>query len=153
MVQLILPLISLSLLAAPAPKAATPEAVVRALFADHFSHGMGFTKASVSRKARWLTTGFQKQLNAELDKPASPDEAPTINGDPFTDSQEYPTRFVVGKAVRTGLAGPALKVSVTFKGNGRHRIVVALLMETPDGWRVDDLGYEDGKTLRSLLGK
>lgn len=135
---------------APPSAVAGPAAVVRAMFADHFKHDMGFTKASVARKSRWLSAEFLKQLNAELNRPPNPDEAPAIDGDPFTNSQEYPRRFVVGKAE---IRGDATRIPVTFTGNGGRRTVAVKLRNTPEGWRVDDLVYEDGKTLRGLLGK
>lgn len=128
----------------------TPVGVVRDLFADHLKHDMGFTRASVARKAKWLSADFLKQLNAELDKPGNPDEVPNIDGDPFTDSQEYPKRFVVGKSE---IRGEVTRIPVIFTGNGRRRTVAVRLRKTPDGWRVDDLVYEDGRTLRGLLGK
>ncbi len=124
--------------------------VVRALFMDHFRHGMGFTKASVERKAKWLTPDFLAQLNTELARPNNPDEVPNINGDPFTDSQEYPKKFVVGKGE---IRGDATRIPVIFSGNGRRRTVALKMRNTAEGWRVDDLVYEDGRTLRGLLGK
>lgn len=146
---LILPFLAAAAVApAPAPK--TPMEVVIALYADHFRHDKGFTKASVARKAGWLSPDFLARLNAELARPGNPDEVPTINGDPFTDSQEYPKRFRVGKAEITG---DLTRIPVFFTGNGRLRTVAVELRKTSDGWRVDDLVYEDGRTLRSMLGK
>lgn len=127
-----------------------PAEVARALYADHLKHDMGFSKASVARKAKWLSPDLLAKLNAELARPANPDEVPAINGDPFTDSQEYPKRFVVGKAE---IIGDATRIPVVLTGNGRRRTVAVKLRNTPDGWRVDDLIYEDGSSLRSLLGK
>lgn len=143
-------LVPFALLGAQVPPAAGPAAVVRALFSDHIKHDMAFTKASIARKAKWLSADFLKQLNAELERPGNPDEVPNIDGDPFTNSQEYPKRFVVGKAE---IRGAATRIPVTFTGNGVRRTVAVQLQKSPDGWRVDDLVYEDGKTLRSLLGK
>ena len=150
MINLSFFLVPVALLGAPSPPSPGPAAVVRSLFADHFKHDMGFTKASVARKARWLSAEFLKQLDVELDMPRNPDEVPNIDGDPFTDSQEYPKRFVVGKGE---IRGEATRIPVIFTGNGRRRTVAVKLRKTTDGWRVDDLVYEDGKTLRSRLGK
>lgn len=150
MITILLPLASISLLAVPVPPQVAPAEVVRALFSDHFKHSMGFSKASVARKAKWLSADFLKQLNQELDRPSNPDEGPNIDGDPFTDSQEYPTRFQVGKATAEGAL---IRVPVLTSGNGRRHTIVAVLRDEPDGWRVDDLVYEEGKTLRNLLGK
>ncbi len=117
---------------------------------DHFRHGMGFTKASVARKAKWLSVDLLHQLNAELDRPKDPALVPNINGDPFTDSQEFPKRFVVGKAE---IRGDVTRIPVIFIGNGHRRTVAARLRKTSEGWRLDDLVYEDGRTLRGTLGK
>ena len=133
---------------APVPEG--PVEVVRALFEDHFKHEMGFTKTSVARKKRWLSPDLLARLNAELDRPGNPDEVPNINGDPFTDSQEYPKRFVVGKALNEV---DLTRVPVTFSGDGGKQTVVALLRISGGGWCVDDLAYQDGKTLRGMLGK
>ena len=143
-------LVPVILLGAYGPSAVGPATVVQALFSDHFKHERGFTKASVARKAKWLSTDFLNLLNVELDRRANPNEAPTIDGDPFTDSQEYPKRFVVGKAE---IRGDVTRIPVIFTGNGHRRTIAVRLLETTDGWRVDDLFYEDGKTLRSRLGK
>ncbi len=156
MILHMLPLLIASMaVQAPAPKIgahgpSVPGEIVRALFADHFKHEMGFTKVSVAHKAKWLTPEFLKLLNAELDKPGNPDEVPNIDGDPFTNSQEYPRRFLVGIAE---IRGELTRIPVTFTGNGRRKTVAVKLRNTSEGWRVDDLVYEDGKTLRSMLGK
>ena len=152
---MLLPLIAPMAMQATAPKIQAPVPggpveVVRALFADHFKHAMGFTKASVARKAKWLSPDLLARLNAELVRPGNPDEVPNIDGDPFTDSQEYPKRFVVGKAANDG---DLTRVPVSFSGDGREQTVVAVLRKSAEGWCVDDLAYQDGKTLRGLLGK
>lgn len=117
---------------------------------DHFKHGMGFTKASVARKAKWISVDLLNRLNAELDRPKDPNLVPTIDGDPFTNSQDYPRRFVVGKAE---IRGDVTRIPVVFIGNGHRRTVAARLRKTTEGWRLDDMLYEDGRTLRGLLGK
>lgn len=149
MLSALVPVVSITLAVAPAPSP-EPAAVVRALFADHFKHEMGFTKASVARKAKWLTADFLQRLNTELERPSSPDEVPNIDGDPFTDSQEYPTKFTVGKP---STVGGAAKVPVTLTGNGRRTTIFAILHHGQDGWQVDDIVYQDGRTLRSYLGQ
>ena len=145
----VLPFLLASLTASlPAPKA--PVEIVRALFSDHFKNDMGFTKASVARKAKWLSPDLLARLNAELARPGNPEEVPAIDGDPFTDSQECPRRFKVGKAE---IVGDITRIPVIFTGNGRRKTVAVELRKTSEGWRVDDLVYEGGATLRGLLGK
>ena len=84
----------------PIRPASTPAEIVQELLVMHFTHDMGFTRESVARKRGFLSTDLQARIARYLAAPGSPDEAPAINGDPFTDSQEYPDRFRLG-AVRT----------------------------------------------------
>ena len=76
------------------------------------------------------------------------DEVPPINGDPFTYSQEYPSRFTLG---RPGADAAQAVVPVSFSDGSRTRRVDYVLRRDGGGWRVDDLRYDDGGTLRGLL--
>jgi hypothetical protein len=76
------------------------------------------------------------------------DEPPAINGDPFTNSQKYPSGFTVGAVLR---AGSRATVAVRFDEGGRYKIVEYRLQLAGTTWRVDDLHYPDGATFRGLL--
>ena len=80
--------------------------------------------------------------------PQSPDEAPEINGDPFTDSQEYPDRFRLGP-VRTEMERTI--VPVNFADAQLNRRVDYVLVSEGNRWVVDDLIDERGLSLRGLL--
>lgn len=134
--------------ARPAPPHATPQAVVKKLYADHFAHDMGFTVKTVARKRNWLMPDLYRQIDAYFHRPSSPDKAPSINGDPFTDTQEYPTTFSVGVAT-TEAHNATVSVIMTFGAD--KRTVRVLLGRHASGWLVDDLVYEDGTTFRALL--
>ncbi|MEQ1757281.1 MAG: hypothetical protein ABL986_03110 [Vicinamibacterales bacterium] len=125
-----------------------PVRVVQRLYADHFVHDMAFTRASVARKSRWLSPALRKDLATWFHKPASPDQAPAINGDPFTDTQEYPKAFSVGTAI---LRGAVATVPVSFRVGDARRLVQVHLNRGPSGWRVSDLSYDDGSTFRRQL--
>lgn len=118
----------------------------------HFAGDMGFTPATVARKAACLSPGLQQDIAAYFMRPAAPDEAPAINGDPFTDSQEYPSRFSLGLA---RIRGEHAEVPVYLGGQGhdgrRQQLTLLLLREPDGGWRIDDLRYADGSALRALL--
>ncbi|MEQ1626154.1 MAG: hypothetical protein ABL965_02085 [Nitrospira sp.] len=78
----------------------------------------------------------------------SRDEVPVINGDPFTNSKEYPTGFTVGAVL---CVGSRATVPVRFDEGGRYKIVEYRLQLSGTTWRVDDLHYPDGATFRGLL--
>lgn len=73
---------------------------------------------------------------------------PDINGDPFTDSQEYPDRFTLGEASATAAQG---RVRGTLYGAGARRELDYLLAREPGGWVVDDILDGRGQSLRALL--
>lgn len=126
----------------------SPEAAVLELLRQHITRDMAFTKGSAARKASMLTQSLTKAIAAYFARPASRDEPPMINGDPFTDSQEYPASFTVGTVLR---AGSRATVPVRFDEENRYKIVEYRLQLSGTTWRVDDLHYPDGATFRGLL--
>lgn len=128
--------------------ALTLEAVVARLLADHFTHDMGFTKDSAARKRGWFSSGLNRRIAAYFAAPFPEDEPPPINGDPITNSQEYPMRFAIARAI---VNGPDAKVRVQFSDEGRTRPTEFLLRRGDSGWRVDDFVYDDGTRFSANL--
>lgn len=126
----------------------SPEAAVRDLLHLHFIGDMGFSRATVARKRSHLSPGLARAIAAYFARPQPVDAPPSIHGDPFTDSQEYPQRFVVGRAV---IDGASAQVAVSLGDAASARVVHVLLRSVGGRWRVDDLRYDDGRTLRRLL--
>jgi len=129
-------------------KAASPEGVVERLLEQHFNGDMGFTPETLKSKTGWLSDRLQHRIARYFAKPASADEVPAIDGDPFTYSQEYPLRFAVGKAK---MVRGAAQVPVRFADGVRDRVVTYILTRDGAAWKVDDLHYEDGADLARLL--
>jgi hypothetical protein len=129
----------------------TARTTVRDFYRFHFAHEMGFTAGAVRQKRRWIASALYRLLLEEMEKQKSKpaDEAPYINGDPFTDSQEYPNSFQVGKA---NYSGAQAEVSVLFdwkdKGKSvRKRTILVKLTREKNEWRIVNLVYEDGRDL------
>jgi len=127
--------------------ASTPTEIVQELLISHFTHDMGFTKQSVALKKEFLSTGLRAHIERYLAAPQAPDAAPEVNGDPFTDSQEYPDRFTLGQARTTG---QRTLVQVHFERTKRR--VDYVLVSEGGRWVVDDLVDERDQSLRELLG-
>ena len=126
----------------------SPLATAQALLLAHFGGDMAFTRASTAAKARWLSPGLNRRIGAWMARPADPNEAPEINGDPFTDAQEYPTQFELEPAsVQAGRA----EVPVRLRNDGRQWQLTLELLRIGANWRIDDVRYEDGTRLRALL--
>jgi hypothetical protein len=129
--------------------AGTPEAAVQALLETHYAGDLGFTIQSVAGKGEQLSIALRQALADYFAQPWREDEVPPINGDPFTDSQEYPTRFAVGAAK---VDGDAAEAEVRF-ADGWVAFDLRYRLRREDGaWRVDDVMGRDGSSLRELLG-
>ena len=146
--RFVLLLLLLPLAAACGQREDNPQAVVQALFADHFMTDMAFTPASAARKRNWLTPDLNKEIDAYFAKPTKPDEVPPIDGDPFTNSQDYPSGFAVGAAMSEG---EKASVPVVLTTGAEKQTVTVQLVRQSGAWLIDDLAYEDGTTFRGLL--
>ncbi|MFN8570809.1 MAG: DUF3828 domain-containing protein [Gemmatimonadaceae bacterium] len=130
------------------PVQASPRATVQALYADHFKHDMGFSTKSVARKRRWLSPSLSAAIAAYFKRPTPADEVPPIDGDPFTDAQDYPTKYTIGAVTA---AGSKATVEVVMHFDAEQRTVRVQLVHGAAGWLVDDLSYPEGNTFRQLL--
>ncbi len=128
----------------------TPEAAVQRFLEAHMAADMGFSPESVGWKRRLLTPRLSSAAVLYFETPRPADEVPPINGDPFTDSQEYPTRFAVGAAT---VAEGTATVPVRLADAHRERTVTYILVDHGDGWRVDEVVAEDGTHLSDLLAE
>lgn len=126
----------------------SPEAIVQGLLEAHFAGDMGFTPESVAAKRGWLSASLHAAIERYFARPQPADEAPVINGDPFTDSQEYPQCFSVGTAV---VEDGETRVPVRYGDSVRERRVLFVLARSDGGWRVDDVQDERGSRLGSWL--
>jgi hypothetical protein len=128
--------------------AESPEGRTQRFLEAHFSADMGFTADNVkSHRA-----GFSKSLDGAMARyfarPTPEDEVPAIDGDPFTDSQEYPSRFSVGKA---RVSGDQAEVAVRFSDAFSERRILYLLKREDGAWQLDNLRFSSGETLLGLL--
>jgi hypothetical protein len=131
-------------------KADSPAGRVERLLESHFGGGMGFDAGSASTKASFQSKRLNQRIAAYLARPRPQDEVPPINGDPYTDSQEYPTRFAVGAAqIRKDRA----RVPVRYSDAWSQRTINFELVRAGGVWQVDDLDYGPGGRLSTLLSK
>jgi hypothetical protein len=128
---------------------ATARETVKAFYDFHLAHDMGFTAENVTARAKWLTPALLESCRRYLAKPGSPDEVPDIDGDPFTDSQEYPSAYEIRKVVANGDTSHA---TLRFTGKGLRPVSLEVLLRRTGGeWRIDDVRYGHGPSLRKLV--
>lgn len=126
----------------------SPEGRVQRLLEAHFGGDMGFTPANLKGQRRWFSRALDEAVMRYFARPAPADEVPAIDGDPFTDSQEYPRRFSVGSA---RMADGKTEVPVRFSDAFRERPVIYVMKREGGAWQLDDLRLASGETLRDLL--
>src|SRR5579884_1639945 len=72
------------------PAAADPAQTVQSFYAYHFKHNMGFDAAQVKAQKASLDPKLYALITKVLAKPVPKGDAPDIEGDIFTDSQDTP---------------------------------------------------------------
>ena len=74
-----------------------------------------------------------------------------MNGDPFTDSQEYPESFELSRAT---LRNDRAEVTVKYRNAADSSYPVHFRLARVKGaWRIDDIVHRDGQTLSQLLAR
>ncbi len=119
---------------------------------------MGFLARNIKLRRRWFAPDFYNLLLYEMKRQAehsktNPDDVPYYNGDPFTNSQEYPGWFRVGQS---SLTGGSAKVKVNFFWGKRgavedERTIEIVLTRHGGRWLISDLLDSDGSWLRDEL--
>jgi hypothetical protein len=76
-------------------------------------------------------------------------EVGRLDGDPLYNAQDIQiTDFSVSAPE---IAGGETRVTVHFKNIGKPTRIVYVLSRTTDGWRISDIRYDDGSSLKKIL--
>jgi hypothetical protein len=126
----------------------TPEGLVGELYTVHTANrGPFFQTAS-----RALVDDYFEQTLAELiwsDALVSHGEVGAIDFDPLYDAQDTDFRNVVVERASGGR--DRARVVVSFDSGDARRQVTYSLAALPSGWRISDIEYGEGRTLRGML--
>ncbi len=132
--------------------AATKRLSAYALVSDLYrEHNRKHSPFFQTRSRALLYKYFEKSLADMIWKDAanSKKEVGAIDGDPLYDAQDMDIKkFVIGKPSYEN--GKAL-VSVSFENFGQQETIVFTLVNGRSGWRIGDLDYGQGRTLKGDL--
>lgn len=129
------------------------QAAVRELLLQHLSEiGRPFDAARVARLQAWLAPSLAEAFGQWFARPPNPDEAPQLDGDPFTDTQEPPLSLTL-VALRQRGAQAAQGVEVDAGANRPHQLTYHLQRIGTADWHITDIEYGEGVTLRQLIHK
>jgi Protein of unknown function (DUF3828) len=124
----------------------TPEALVADLYrAQKEKRGPFFQ----TRSRALLYKYFEKDLANLIwnDEVKSKGEVGVIEGDPLYDAQDMEIKhFVINKARHE--PGREL-VDATFENFGEKKTITFMVVKGAAGWRIHDIVYAEGRTLRS----
>ena len=134
---------------------------VNAFYRFHISHNKDFTARNIQLRRRFFTTEFYQTLLGELKRQAAytkalPDQVPDYDGDPLTNSQEYPDSFRIGKQL---MDGDRARVTVTLLWSARtsrgkdQRDIVVVAVKAASGWLIDDIINDEGSSVRDEFTK
>ena len=124
----------------------TPEAWVSNLYRVHNQKRGPFFQ---TRSRALLNKYFEKDLANLIwnDRLKSKGEVGVIDGDPLYDAQDMEIKhFVINKARHA--QGHEL-VDATFENIGVKKTITFIMIKGAAGWRIHDIDYGEGRTLRS----
>jgi hypothetical protein len=107
------------------------------------------------------TRSLSRYFDAELlklylkDKREAKGEVGRLDGDPLYNAQEIQiTNFSISAPQTTGgpsRTGTETSVTVRFKNIGKSTRVEYVLNQTANGWKISDIRYDDGSSLKKIL--
>jgi hypothetical protein len=83
------------------------------------------------------------------DKREAKGEVGRLDGDPLYNAQDIQVSDFSVSAPET--AGGETRVTVHFKNIGKPARLIYVLSRTADGWRISDIRYDDGSSLKKIL--
>ena len=83
------------------------------------------------------------------DKAEAKGEVGRLDGDPLYNAQDMEIKDFSVSAPE--MAGGDARVAVNFKNLGKPTRVVYMLSRTANGWKISDIRYDDGSSLKKIL--
>jgi hypothetical protein len=130
------------------PAATSPTKVVTDLYSAH-SGKADPVRYPASKKL--LGAYFEKGLLLLFlkDQAESHGEVGKMDFDPLYAAQDFEIKDF--SLVRLAQRKDSAEVAASFKNIGRSEKIVFLLSNTAHGWRITDIKYSDGRTLKGIL--
>lgn len=126
----------------------TPSALVADLYRQHDAKRSPFFQTkSRARVDKYFTKGLADLI--WKDAKTANGEVGAFDGDPLYNAQDMKIRhFAVGSAI---IKGHSAIVRVTFTNLGRKEAIDYWLMKVKGVWKIDNISYGKGETMRKWL--
>jgi hypothetical protein len=109
----------------------------------------GFKGQPYWETERFFAAELAQAIQRDFQEAKKRKEVPTLDGDPFIDAQDWSIASI-GYAVSTGSTSSNAAAVVTFSNAGQPKQLAVFLIQTPRGWRIDDIVGRGGSSLRAL---
>ncbi len=127
----------------------SPQSLLRELYRVHAQgEGSLLDPQATARRQEFFTPTLVTALDSEL-KRADPEKQGKLDFDPFYNAQE--TDLGEMDIAVPKMRGLAVDAIVRFENSGSPIEIVYRLIQDPHGWRIDDIAYGGGHTLRKTL--
>ena len=128
--------------------AATPTKVVTDLYNAHKEKA---DPLQYPASKKLLGAYFEKGLLSLFlkDQSESKGEVGKLDFDPLYNAQDFEIKDF--SVVLVAQQKDSAEVAASFKNMGRSEKIVFLLSNTAQGWRITDIKYSDGRTLKGIL--
>jgi hypothetical protein len=128
------------------------KAFVEAIYAAYQGkEGNGIALDKDATVRRYFAPDLAQLMINDSRQAARRGEVGALDGDPFVDAQDWEIGGV-DVAVKEVAADKA-RATVMFENRERPSTVVLDLVKLKPGWRISDIAWGDGRTLRGLFGK
>jgi len=108
----------------------------------------GFKGQPYWETGRFFAGDLAQAIERDFAEAKKRKEVPTLDGDPFIDAQDWDIRSVSYALPAVNAAGPAI-AAISLDNSGKPTLVAVFLINTPQGWRIDDI-VTRGSSLRAL---
>jgi hypothetical protein len=127
----------------------SPQTFVENIYRIYLDkNGKGISLANDATIRGYFAPPLAQAMIADFAEAGKRGEVPMLNGDPFIDAQDWEISNVRTAVKSTG-ASTAV-ATVTFIQFKEPRTVTLDLVNTPAGWRVADIKWARGGSLRTL---
>jgi hypothetical protein len=130
------------------PAATSPTKIVTDLYSAHKGKA---DRLQYPASKKLLGTYFEKGLFSLFlkDQSESKGEVGKLDFDPLYAAQDFEIKDF--SVVLVTQQKDSAEVAASFKNMGTSEKIVFLLSNTAQGWRITDIRYSDGRTLKGIL--
>ena len=130
------------------PAATSPTKIVTGLYSAHRGKA---DPLQYPASKKLLGAYFEKGLLSLFlkDQSESQGEVGKLDFDPLYAAQDFEIKDF--SVVLVAHQKDSAEVAASFKNIGRSEKIVFLLSNTAQGWRITDIKYSDGRTLKGIL--